>query len=55
MCNVVIAPRFLKLGSGWRWVVSFQHALNRRLGGRQKRSVGFEEEINPLPLLGVES
>jgi hypothetical protein len=51
-----IDSRFLSLGTSWRWVVSFTsrpqipwYALDRRLGGPQKRSGrrGAEKIVDP--------
>jgi hypothetical protein len=61
-----IAPRFLDLGTRWRWVVSFTsmplyrqgkspwYPLYRRLGGPQSRSGRGGEEKNSLSLPGLE-
>jgi hypothetical protein len=54
-------PRFLDLGTSWRWVVNFTprplyprgkrpgYPLDRRLGGPQSRSGRFGEEKNSWP------
>jgi hypothetical protein len=61
-----IDPRILKLGTRWRWVVSFtprtlytrgkscRYQLDRRLGGSQSRS-GQSDEKKYFPLLCRES
>jgi hypothetical protein len=60
-----IAPRILDLGTKWKWVVSFtprpfypqgkspKYALDRRLGGPQRRSGRGGEEKNSQPLPGL--
>jgi hypothetical protein len=61
-----IAPRFLDLGTRWRWVVSFTlrplyrqgkslwYPLGRRLSGTQSRSGRGGEEKNSQPPPGIE-
>jgi hypothetical protein len=56
-----IAPRFLDLGTRWRWLVSFTtrplclqgkrfwYPLDRRLGGPQSRSGHGGKEKNSQP------
>jgi hypothetical protein len=56
-----IDPRFLDLGSSWKWVISFtsrplyaRYPLDRRLGGPQNRP-GQHREVKILAPIGAQT